>query len=211
MERSVCNRNCWISGAIAGVVVLLFTSGIGDLVWGAGLFLGLMAGGLFGGLMVWLVCAQRPELVTVHDGLTRTDWESAAAERQPESLLVSAPFGPDGVTSAMQMPIMAGAMPIAQLPEDAPEARATAGAGAADDLRQIKGIGPKLSDWLAENGVTRFDQIAAWDQAAIQDHAQRLGRMGGRIEADDWVGQARILAAGGQTEHSRRVERDEAH
>ena len=37
MERSVCNRNCWISGAIAGVVVLLFTSGIGDLAWGAGL------------------------------------------------------------------------------------------------------------------------------------------------------------------------------
>ena len=39
---------------------------------------------------------------------------------------------------------------------------------------------------------------------------ERLGRNGGRIERDDWVGQARILAAGGETEHSRRVDRGEA-
>lgn len=206
MERAVCNRNCWISGAIAGVVVLLFTSGIGDLAWGEGLFLGVVTAFLFGGLMVWLVCTARPELVTVHDGLTLSDWERQAAERQPDALLVSAPVGADGMALALQMPIVAGTLPAVQADRGAvaPEAMAT------DDLRRIKGIGPKLSDWLAQNGVTRFDQIAVWDQMAIQDHARRLGRMGGRIEADDWVGQARILAAGGQTEHSRRVDRGEA-
>lgn len=93
------------------------------------------------------------------------------------------------------MPIVAGALP------------GTVQSG--NDLRRIKGVGPKLADWLADNGVTRFAQIAAWDKATVADYAQRLGRMGGRIEADDWVGQARILAAGGETDHSRRVESGE--
>lgn len=203
MERSVCNRNCWISGAIIGVIVLLFTSGIGDLPWGAGVFLGLIVGVLFAALLVWLVCHEGQEpydagLAGPKVGMTSTDWDREMVERQPDALLVS-PGGPEGVTSATQLPIMAGAMPMAP--------RATV---AADDLRRIKGIGPKLSDWLVENGVTRFDQIAAWDAAKVADFAQRLGRMGGRIEADDWVGQARILASGGETEHSRCVERGEA-
>lgn len=194
MERSVCNRNCWISGAIAGVVVLLFTSGIGSMGFLAGLFMGLVTFVLFGGLMVWMVCHPRPELVPEAQGMTVTDWERQVADHQPETLLVSAPTGPEGYSSSTQMPIVAGAMPVA----------------AADDLRRIKGIGPKLADWLADNGVTRFAQIAAWDDETVTDFAQRLGRMGGRIQADDWVGQARILAAGGETEHSRRVERGEA-
>lgn len=40
MERAECSRNNWIVAAIAGVVVLLFVLGIGDLHWLAGLFLG---------------------------------------------------------------------------------------------------------------------------------------------------------------------------
>lgn len=199
MDRSVCNRNCWISGAIVGVIVLLFTSGIGDLPWGAGAFLGLVAGGLFGALLVWLVCheGQAPfdhGLDAPQAGMTGADWDRELVE--PLALLSSV-AGPQAVVSATQLPIMAGAMPVAD-------------AEAADDLRRIKGVGPKLSDWLVQNGVTRFAQIAAWDAAEVADFAQRLGRMGGRIEADDWVGQARILASGGETEHSRRVERGES-
>ncbi|MFT4013456.1 MAG: hypothetical protein QM682_08630 [Paracoccus sp. (in: a-proteobacteria)] len=203
MDRLVCNRNCWVSGAIAGVVVLLFTSGIGDLAWGGGLFLGIVTGVLFGAMMVWLVCQERPDLVAGPEGLTRTDWEREVAERQPEALLVSS-VGPEAVSFAAQMPLVAGAMP--KVAAQAPEPQAAV----SDDLRQIKGVGPKLSDWLHENGVTRFAQIAAWDAAQVADFAQRLGRMGGRIETDDWVGQARILAQGGKTEHSRKVERGEA-
>ncbi|SMO33568.1 hypothetical protein [Paracoccus laeviglucosivorans] len=222
MEQSVCNRNCWISGAIAGVVVLLFTSGIGERGWAAGLFLGLVTFVLFGALMSWLVCHERPQLAATGDGMTSSDWERQVVERQPEALLVSAPLGgPEGYSSGAQMPIVAGALPSTPAsispreaePQPKPVAKiaATADAGTAeDDLRRIKGVGPKLADWLKENGVTRFAQIAAWQQADIADFAQRLGRMGSRIEADDWVGQARILASGGETEHSLRVERGES-
>ncbi|MDQ7260501.1 hypothetical protein NM680_01665 [Paracoccus sp. PS-1] len=218
MERAECNRNCWISAAIAGVVVLLFTSGIGDLHWLAGLFLGAVTFVLFGALMVWLVCHERPELFAEGDGLTGTDWQRAAVDRQPETLLVGGSLGPEPFTSGTQMsgrqmPIVAGAMPAAaSRPDPAPAAPAQP-AGTApgtDDLKRIKGIGPKISDWLNAQGVTRYEQIAAWDAAAVADFAQRLGRMGGRIEADDWVGQAKLLAAGGETAHSRRIDKGEA-
>lgn len=79
-----------------------------------------------------------------------------------------------------------------------------------DDLGRILGIGPVLTEWLNDNGVTRFAQIAAWTDQDVLEWGERLGRNGGRIERDDWVGQARILAAGGETEHSRRVDRGEA-
>lgn len=43
--------------------------------------------------------------------------------------------------------------------------------------------------------MTRFAQIAAWDDAEIDRFAELIGRMGSRIRSDDWVGQARDLAA----------------
>ncbi|KRW97337.1 hypothetical protein [Paracoccus sp. MKU1] len=216
MGRAECNRNCWISAAIAGVVVLLFTAGIGDMHWLAGLFLGGVTFALFGALLIWLVCHERPELFEDGAGLTGTDWQRAAMGGQPETLLVSGALEPGVKGSSSQTPIVAGAMPApspSPSPEPRPEAKPAALARAvpqADDLKRIKGIGPKISDWLNAQGVTRYDQIAAWDAATVADFAQRLGRMGGRIEADDWVGQAKLLAAGGETSHSRRIDKGEA-
>jgi predicted flap endonuclease-1-like 5' DNA nuclease len=64
-----------------------------------------------------------------------------------------------------------------------------------DDLGRIKGVGPKLVAILNELGITSFDQIATWDHAAIERIDAQLGRFEGRIRRDDWVEQARLLAA----------------
>lgn len=64
-----------------------------------------------------------------------------------------------------------------------------------DDLTRMKGVGPKLRDQLATLGVTRFDQIAGWDEAEIDRIDSQLGRFTGRIRRDDWIEQARFLAA----------------
>ena len=224
MERAECSRNNWIVAAIAGVVVLLFVSGIGDLHWLAGLFLGAVTFVLFGATLIWLTCHETPELFADDTGQTGTDWQREMVDRQPESLLVGGALGPD---LAAQMPIMAGAMPAgapvpgveAARPAPArtvsspakPAAKKKTDPAPSDDLMRIKGIGPKLSDWLHENGITRYAQIAAWDAATVADFAQRLGRMGNRIEADDWVGQAKLLAEGGETEFSHRVDDGEVY
>lgn len=76
----------------------------------------------------------------------------------------------------------------------------------ADDLGRIDGIGRKLTAQLHEHGITRYDQIAAWTDADVDAWTARLGRKGDRIRRDDWVGQARVLAAGGETAHSRQVD-----
>jgi predicted flap endonuclease-1-like 5' DNA nuclease len=57
----------------------------------------------------------------------------------------------------------------------------------------MAGIGPKLSLALAERGVTRFAEIAAWtaDDLAEADAALKLK---GRAVREAWVAQAKRLA-----------------
>lgn len=65
-----------------------------------------------------------------------------------------------------------------------------------DDLTRIKGLGPKIATMLAGMGVTRFDHIAQWNDAEIDRIDAQLGRFSGRIRRDNWVVQAKLLAAG---------------
>lgn len=67
---------------------------------------------------------------------------------------------------------------------------------AADDLMRIKGVGPKLSGLLTSLGVTSFAQIAAWNEADLDRIDSQLGSFAGRPRRDQWIEQARLLAAG---------------
>jgi NADH-quinone oxidoreductase subunit E len=67
--------------------------------------------------------------------------------------------------------------------------------GKADDLKLIRGVGPSLEQLLNSEGIWHFDQIAAWKARDIAEIDARLGRFRGRITRDEWVRQARILAA----------------
>jgi predicted flap endonuclease-1-like 5' DNA nuclease len=78
--------------------------------------------------------------------------------------------------------------PAAAAPEAKPATK--------DNLTQIKGLGPKLAVILNDLGVTSFAQIAAWDNAEIARIDAQLGRFEGRITRDNWVEQAKLLAAG---------------
>ena len=65
-----------------------------------------------------------------------------------------------------------------------------------DDLKRIKGIGPKVETLLNSLGVTRYSQIAAWDDDEIDRIDAQLGAFAGRIRRDDWPAQARYLETG---------------
>ena len=75
--------------------------------------------------------------------------------------------------------------PVVEAVESAPQAVAAA----ADDLTRLVGIGPRLAARLAELGVTRFSDIAAWtdEDLARVDKALDLK---GRAVRDAWVAQA---------------------
>ncbi len=74
-----------------------------------------------------------------------------------------------------------------------------------DDLKRIKGIGPKNEDALNELGIYTFKQIAAWTAENV-DWVEDFMSFPGRIEREDWIGQAKTLAEGGETEFSKRVD-----
>lgn len=90
----------------------------------------------------------------------------------------------------------------AQLAAQASEAAASgkpriaAAIGDPDDLRKIKGIGPKLNTLLGELGVSRYDQIATWTAADVAEIDPYLGTFKGRIVRDNWIEQAIFLAKG---------------
>ncbi|MBN9070090.1 MAG: ATP-binding cassette domain-containing protein [Rhizobiales bacterium] len=65
--------------------------------------------------------------------------------------------------------------------------------GKPDRLIEIKGIGPVNEKKLNEHGIFHFDQIAAWRRADIEA-AEAYLAFDGRIDREDWIGQAKTFA-----------------
>lgn len=61
-----------------------------------------------------------------------------------------------------------------------------------DDFSDIKGIGPVIRRRLREAGIESFAQLAEMD---VEELAETAGVPEGRIASDDWIGQAKSLAA----------------
>ena len=62
-----------------------------------------------------------------------------------------------------------------------------------DDLKKISGVGPVLEKKLHDLGITTFEQVANFTAEDIEKVDDALN-FKGRIERDDWVGQARAQA-----------------
>jgi large subunit ribosomal protein L21 len=52
-----------------------------------------------------------------------------------------------------------------------------------------------MAERLAGEGVSGVSQIAGWNSDDVADYDAKLG-LEGRIESEDWVGQAKDLLAG---------------
>jgi predicted flap endonuclease-1-like 5' DNA nuclease len=69
-------------------------------------------------------------------------------------------------------------------------------AGPADDLRKLKGVGPKFVARLGELGITRFDQLAGLNANEVAHLDERMGPFQGRLARDRVIEQADLLARG---------------
>jgi len=153
---------------------------------------------------VWAATGREASAVdnfNADDGLLEKAGEPVQpADVESEPVAVSAP-PPEAAAPPPPKPVVA---PVAPAPTPQPEpepAAATEGApkiapavGEPDNLRLIKGVGPKLNTLLISLGVTRFDQIAGWKEAEINEVDQYLGTFSGRITRDAWIDQAKFLA-----------------
>ena len=80
------------------------------------------------------------------------------------------------------------------------------GAGPSDDLTRIRGIDPILQRRLKDLGIRHFQDLVRLTPADIKGLNETLD-LKGRIDEENWTGQAQILATGGETYYSRRRDR----
>jgi len=114
----------------------------------------------------------------------RTATEQAAAERA------------EAERAAAEQAAAAATESVAEEAGARPETLDGPRGGVADDLKKIKGIGPKLEKTVNSLGFWHFDQVAAWtaEEVAWVD-ATLEGINKGRATRDGWVSQAVELAA----------------
>ncbi|WP_225030188.1 NADH-quinone oxidoreductase subunit NuoE [Xinfangfangia pollutisoli] len=99
--------------------------------------------------------------------------------------------------------------PVATVEAKQPQSLDAPRGGAADDLKQIWGIGPKLAALCHKLGFFHFDQIAAWTAEEIAWVDAHLEGFKGRVSRDRWVAQARHLIAGGSVAEAEKIGRGE--
>lgn len=105
---------------------------------------------------------------------------------------VAAPIAAPAMAAVMAAPVAAQVSGRKVKPATLTAARD----GKPDDLKLIKGVGPKLAALCNQLGFYHFDQIAAWTEAEIAWVDENLEGFKGRVVRDEWVVQARDLAAG---------------
>ena len=88
-----------------------------------------------------------------------------------------------------------------------PKVRTAARKSGADDLKLIKGVGPKLEGLLNSMGFYHFDQVSSWGADEVSWVDQNLEGFKGRVSRDNWLPQAAALAAGEETEFSQRTKK----
>jgi predicted flap endonuclease-1-like 5' DNA nuclease len=101
------------------------------------------------------------------------------------------------VTTAAAAPVAAEPLRMAKM--ERPRGIAMARNGKPDDLLRISGVGPKNEKILHSLGFFHFDQIAGWTPEQVNWVDDHL-RFGGRIEREEWINQARLLAEGNEAE-----------
>jgi len=100
-----------------------------------------------------------------------------AGERQPELVGAGSLAAPTGVAT---QPVATPSATATPEPSDH---------GEPDDLKRIKGVGPKLEALLHEIGISTFEQVASFPPDYVKGLDNFLS-FDGRIERDNWIGQA---------------------
>jgi len=145
-------------------------------------------------------------------GLVRKPGDSQGS--QPSAAPVGAPHSAGASPSAPTAPaaaLLVRLPPVeneTELPGQRPAGLVTARDDTPDDLKLVKGIGRQNEGRLHGLGIWHFEQIAGWTPENVEWVGGYLA-FPGRIEREDWVGQAKLLAAGTETEFARRAKAGE--
>lgn len=187
-------------GALCGFVAMVMLLVIGDFSWPGAVFSGGLLFAVAGLGISALICRPLPRMAHIEAA-------RAPAHQPARPAPMAAP-----VAVPVAAPVMSSAVDERPIAADGkPEFLASARDGGPDDLKEIKGVGPKLEEMLHRMGVFHFDQIASWRAPEVAWVDDNLEGFKGRVSRDNWVDQARTLAAGGRTAFSERVEKGDVY
>lgn len=113
------------------------------------------------------------------------------------------------VAVGIRQPLPPRSTPAAIAPPVVPQRPAGLAAprgGVPDSLQRIKGIGKRNEELLNNLGIYHFGQIAAWTPSEVLWIGQYLA-FPERIQKDNWVDQATLLAMGTETGFQKSAER----
>lgn len=160
---------------------------------------------------IWLFIRANRKTTIIDEGIRAKDVLDEGAERaqRNQALIDAAPavVKPAPAPEPVAVPV-ADVTPPTPAPAPAPAPTPAPPPASADDLSRIKGVGPKLVALLGELGVTSYAQIAAWSDADVARIDGQLGRFAGRITRDQWIEQAKLLAAADEAGFAERFGRN---
>ncbi|MEP1355084.1 MAG: hypothetical protein ABJX32_21695 [Tateyamaria sp.] len=232
-----CSLGCWLVALLGGVLAAILLLLLGTWKFVPAVFAGLVVAGIAGALLSRIMCKPLPAANAASEAApSDAEAKAAAAEAEarakseavttppPVAAQTEAAVKSKAKTASAAKPAVKPAAKPAAKPKAAkaakavtkpkpssggskPETLSAARDGVPDDLKQIKGVGPKLEGVLHSMGFYHFDQIAAWGADEIAWADQNLVGFKGRVSRDDWVSQAKTLAEGGTTEFSKKVKK----
>jgi predicted flap endonuclease-1-like 5' DNA nuclease len=184
----------WLIAAGAGVVVGGALLAVGKFDYTPAIAIGVVVFLLVGIILTWLGApsagtAPKPAAMPV-------------AKPAPAPVM-AAPAAAPKAAPAMA-PVMAA--PAASGMAKKPEALKAARGGKADDLKIVKGIGPKLEILCHKLGFFHFDQVANWTADEVAWVDDNLEGFKGRVTRDRWVPQAKAIVSLGPDEFLRQLD-----
>ena len=134
---------------------------------------------------------------------------SPTADIPEEEVAAAEDYRPDGLTDEAQPKVGEADDGREAIVPMRPAGLSAPRNGVPDNLQRIRGVGERNEALLNSLGIFHFGQIAAWTPGEVRWVGAYLA-FPERIERDDWVGQATILASGGDTGFVKAAERRRA-
>lgn len=144
------------------------------------------------------LASARDQVGPLSDEVDRLRRDNARLSARPASAAV------DMSGAALAGGAMAPTMPAEPAAQEALPSFLDAPRGQPDNLTLMKGVGDRFAAKLNEIGVFHFRQIAIWSPEDARIADAKLDSFRGRIERDQLIEQARLLAAGRTTEYEAR-------
>ena len=194
-----CQLGCWAISGAAAVLTFIMCFGLGEIAFMGAVFFAATVCVALGLLLGWVLCTPLTPLGSarayplVDASAVDPSLGGVFAEQSAATTGSASTQLPGEIELAARKSEWAYAPAETAADATAPGALAQPRNGQADDLKKIKGVGPKLETILNTLGVFHFDQIMAWGPDDIAWMDENLNGFKGRVSRDDWVAQAKAL------------------